>query len=211
MFEQFSQLRHRLPLYICLSIAIFCFYESLLRGLPSIIEGNIREAYQLSVLSFGGLCASYYFLYAPLQLVVGLLVDRYRSDSLVTVAMLLSVTGCCLFANIHSLWLAGLGRMMMGVGAAFIFVMVLKVLATRLRPERFTFYLGIVVGIGMLGYVFLNSVLVIFSNYWGWRLLCYFLAVGGLLLLAANYFWIKMGSTIRLPRSSQSSLKDEFF
>ena len=62
---------------ICTLGAIFYSYEYLLRITPSVMEGALRHHFSLSATGFGLLSASYYYAYVPMQLPVGLLMDRY--------------------------------------------------------------------------------------------------------------------------------------
>ncbi|OGO91131.1 MAG: hypothetical protein A3F10_01505 [Coxiella sp. RIFCSPHIGHO2_12_FULL_42_15] len=211
MFTALRQPRQYLPVFFCVGLALFYLYESLLRVMPSVIGEEIRQAYQLSFLSFGAICASYYLLYVPLQLVAGVLVDRYHLMYLMIVALLLCAGGCCLFANAYSFWLATLGRMMMGVGAAFVFVTILKAICVRLPLRHFTFYLGIIICVGMLGGWMMDCALIFFMKAWGWRLMCYLLATLGIIFVIWHSSFRHPSSKKHRENHPTFSLKHDFF
>jgi MFS family permease len=187
MLRKLIQAKHLIPIIFCLSLAIFYLYDYLLRVLPSAASNGLDQAYDLTFISYGSLCASYYFIYVPMQLVVGVLVDRYQLTKLMLIALVCCAFGCVLFANAQVFWLAEIGRLAMGFGAGFIFITVLKIISVRISGHRFALYLGAVICIGMLGGLLMDSALVFLMQKWGWRLVCYLLALVGILLVVANY------------------------
>jgi len=210
MLRKTTELKLLLPIIYCLGLAIFYLYDNLLRVLPSVVSNGINESYHLSSLTYGYVCALYYFVYVPLQLVVGLLVDRYQLMKIIAIALLFCSVGCCLFANARILWLAELGRMMMGFGMGFVFISVLKTITLRLSRQHFTLYLGIIFCIGMLGGLLMDSVLVFTVGLWGWRLVCYFLAIVGLVLVGVNFSYLKVDDKFKRFRSKKQSFVQDF-
>ena len=119
---------------VCSLAALYYCYEYLLRVTPSVMEGPLREHFGLSAAGFGFLSAFYYYAYVPLQVPVGVLLDRYGPRVLLTTACLICVIGTFLFAGTSVFWIAAVGRFLVGFGSAFAFVGVLK-LATIWLPE----------------------------------------------------------------------------
>ncbi len=209
MLRTIFKTKYTLPLLFCLGLAIFYLFDYSLRVLPSVIAPGVTEAYRLSPIAYGNLCAYYYLIYVPLQLIVGLLVDRYRLVYLMTFALLLCALGCYLFANAHSYWLAVGGRLAMGLGAAFIFVSILKAISQRFSKSRFTFYLGIVICIGMLGGLVMDMFLVFVIKHWGWRLTCYFLSFSGLILVLFNIVDFKFERNVSRLSAKRKPLRQD--
>lgn len=174
------------PILFCLGLGSLLLYVSLLRVLPSAVFHGVGAAYSLSIQSYGYMCASYYFFSIPLQLVVGVLVDRYYLPRLLMAAMIVCAVGAFLYGNVHSLWWAEVGRMLIGVGASSISVSALKLLSLRLLGYRFAFYLGLVLGVGMLGGFVMDMLLLMLVQDWGWRLTCYLFALIGLFFVLQN-------------------------
>ena len=67
----------KLGWFICALGAIFYAYEYLLRIAPSAMEDSLRLHFNLTATGFGFLSAVYYYAYVPMQLPVGILMDRY--------------------------------------------------------------------------------------------------------------------------------------
>ena len=57
--------------------AFFFLYEYILRILPGMIEQTLEREFAINESEMGGALGMYYFAYAPMQLVVGILLDRY--------------------------------------------------------------------------------------------------------------------------------------
>ena len=100
-----------LPWVVCALGAIVYSYEYLLRMSPSVMQDSLMQFYHLTGVQYGYLSGSfYYFMYVAMQIVVGLLVDRYGPRRLLTLACLLCAFGGWLFACSHMLWVAMTGR-----------------------------------------------------------------------------------------------------
>ncbi len=176
-----------LPWFICSLGAVFYCYEYLLRVSPSVMSQQLMHTYNLSAASFGNLSAIYYYIYVPMQLLVGLLLDRYGPRRLLTAATFCCCVGAYLFAATEILLVAQLGRFLMGFGSAFAFVGVLKLASIWLPPHRFGLIAGIALALGMsggvLGAVFLTTLV----NFLGWRATCFWATVVGLFLAFVIY------------------------
>ena len=85
---------------ILLLLLTFYFYENVLRILPSVVGQNFMQTYHLHANTFGFLFAVFYLIYAPMQLFVGVSLDRYGPRRLLTVAIVCCALGVTLFANV---------------------------------------------------------------------------------------------------------------
>lgn len=172
------------PWFICGLGALFYCYEYFLRITPSVIDIDLMRAYQIDAAMFGSLAAYYYHAYTPMQLVVGVMMDRYGPRRLLVFACLCCVVGTYLFANSHALWIAEFGRFMVGFGSAFAFVGVLKLATIWLPPDRFAFVSGLTTALGMLGAMFGDITLTELVKFEGWRNTMIISAAVGLVLAA---------------------------
>ncbi len=172
----------RTAIFICAVGMLFYFYEFVLRISPSVMSKQLIQAYHMNPTSFGNLSAIYYYVYAPMQLLVGILLDRYGTKRLLVIAALVSAVGGYFFANGYSMVLADLGRFMVGFGSSFAFIGVLKLITVWLRPRRFAFASGMVVVMGMLGGMFGDVILSVVMRFEGWRLTCYWVSAVGIII-----------------------------
>jgi len=175
---------------ICGLGAIFYTYEYFLRIAPSVMEGALREHFNLSATGFGFLSAFYYYAYVPMQLPVGVMMDRYGPKLLLTLACLACVVGTFLFASTPYFWVAATGRFLVGFGSSFAFVGVLKLATIWLPENKLALVSGLAAALGTIGAMIGDNVLGIFVLQIGWQYTLYISGVLGLILTMVLWFGI---------------------
>lgn len=161
---------------------LFYFYQYLLRIIPSVMTPQLISAFHLNPISYANLVGGYYYVYIPMQLVVGISLDRFGPKRLLTIALLICALGTYWFANSSVLWQSFIGRLLVGFGSAFAFVGVLKIASMWLPQHRFSLITGATVSFGMLGGLLGDVLLTTIVNYHGWRLTNNGVAILGILL-----------------------------
>ncbi len=140
---------------ICLMGGLFYCYEFVLRIIPGALQGELSEAFgNISAATFGQLAALYYFAYSPMQLPVGMLMDRFGPRRLLSFACLCCTVGSLLFCYSNSLTVAGCGRFLIGFGSSFAFVGVLSLTVQWLPRRYFSLVTGLITTLSMLGIVY---------------------------------------------------------
>ena len=140
---------------ICAIGALFYCYEFVLRIIPGALQSELSSAFgHISATAFGQLSAVYYFAYSPMQMPVGMLMDRFGPRRLLTLACLLCTLGSFLFSFSSSILIAGSGRFMVGFGSSFAFVGVLSLALNWLPRRYFSLVAGLITTLGMLGLVY---------------------------------------------------------
>ena len=140
---------------VCTIGALFYCYEFVLRIIPGALQSELSAAFgYISASAFGQLSACYYFAYSPMQMPVGMLMDRFGPRRLLSFACLCCTAGSLMFSYSSSLMIAGSGRFLVGFGSSFAFVGVLS-LALQWLPRRyFSMVAGLITTLGMLGLVY---------------------------------------------------------
>lgn len=140
---------------ICAIGALFYCYEFVLRIIPGALQSELSAAFgHISATTFGQLSAVYYFAYSPMQMPVGMLMDRFGPRRLLTLACFLCTLGSFLFTYSSSMPIAGAGRFLVGFGSSFAFVGVLSLALNWLPRRYFSLVAGLVTTLGMLGLVY---------------------------------------------------------
>ena len=86
-------------LIFCTIGAFFYCYEFVLRIIPGALQGELSEAYgNISAATFGQIAALYYFAYSPMQVPVGMLMDRFGPRRLLTFACVCCTIGSFMFS-----------------------------------------------------------------------------------------------------------------
>ena len=140
---------------ICAIGAMFYCYEFILRIIPGALQSELSAAFgHISASTFGQLSAFYYFAYSPMQMPVGMLMDRFGPRRLLSFACMCCTLGSFMFSYSSSMLIAGSGRFLVGFGSSFAFVGVLS-LAMHWLPRRyFSLVAGLITTLGMLGLVY---------------------------------------------------------
>ncbi len=174
---------------VCGLGALFYCYEYFLRVTPSVMTQELSQSFNISAAALGNLVAFYYYIYVPMQLPAGLLMDRYGPRRLLTVAALSCAIGSCLFAQ-GSIELAMIGRLLVGFGSAFAFVGTLRLAVSWLPASRFAFITGSVTTLGMLGAMGADILLSHMIQFMNWRNTIYLSAIAGVFITAMIWFLI---------------------
>lgn len=174
---------------MCALAAIFYCYEYYLRVAPSVMSGELKSAFNLSDASFGHLAAFYYYAYTPMQIPVGMLLDRFGPKRVLTVACLICALGTYVFATTKLVWIAQLGRFFVGFGSAFAYVGILKISDVWLPKKYFALMAGIGTTLGMLGAIFGALSMASMVTWKGWQSTLYY-SVGAGLILTIILWWV---------------------
>lgn len=183
-----------LPWVICGLGAVFYCYEYFLRISPSVMTSELMSAYDLKGSEVGNLSAFYYHAYVPMQIVVGLMMDRFGPRRLLTFACVMCAIGTYLFSGHYGLAVAEGGRFLVGFGSAFAFVGALKLATIWLPPNRFALVSGIILCLGMTGAMFGDILLRTMVDAIGWQTTIYASAVAGLFLAVILWLVIRDAS-----------------
>ncbi len=194
-----------LPWIICTLGALFYCYEYFLRIAPGTMETHLRQTYHLNDTGYGVLIGFYYFAYTPMQLLVGILMDRFGPRRLLFISCLICALGAYLFACSNLLFVAELGRFLVGFGSAFAFVGVLTLATIWLPPNRFALISGMATALGMCGAIFGDITLTSFIKHEGWRDTVDISAFVGIILAFAIIFIIRNKEQSKLYKPSRES------
>lgn len=208
-----------LPWVICGLAAAFYCYEYLLRITPGLMVEQLQVAFvpvnalALDATHIGHLSAFYYYAYTPMQLPVGLMMDRYGPRNILTLAVLSCAIGTLIFASTTVFWIAAAGRFLIGFGSAFAFVGVLKLAASWLPANRFAFVSGLATTLGMVGAMFGEGYLTLMIDKMGWRETLNYSSYVGFALFPLVWLIIRDAppETLHLNNVSEDSVKNSSY
>ncbi len=177
-------LARRFAWIVCALGALFYCYEYFLRITPSVMMPQLMSAFHIDATALGTIVSFYYFAYTPMQLPVGITMDRYGPRRLLIFAALVCACGVFLFGSPHHIIIASIGRLMIGFGSAFAFVGVLKLASMWLPPERFALVTGLTMALAMVGAMTGDVLVAKFVAISGWQATIKFSIITGLILAA---------------------------
>ena len=161
--------------------AVFFFYAFILRVAPAVMVDDLMREFSVGAAILGNLSAVYLYIYAGLQIPVGLFIDRYGLKNLIGGACALTGVGAIVFAHAETVTMAYLGRFLIGAGAAFSFVGALN-MAARWFPTRFAVLGGWAQMLGSAGGFAGQAPLGLTIAAFGWRSTNIGLGIAGLIL-----------------------------
>lgn len=162
--------------------ALFFLYEFMIRVLPAVIEGPLQHQLKTDAGSIGLSMSFYYYAYGPMQLVVGVLLDRFGARFPLAAAAVVCGIGAVAFAMADSLFGLGAGRFLMGFGSAFAYVGTVYVATIWFPGRRIALISGLTVTLGMLGAILAESTLQFLVDRTSWQNVMYGFAAVGVVL-----------------------------
>jgi len=154
-------------LYI-LSI-VYCFFTFTNMSIVSVMVPEMKETFSILDANVGYLSAAMFYVYAPLQLIVGYFIDKYGAKITMTFGFFTMAIGSILFGLTESFSAALVARGLIGLGSSFSFVCVTYVPPHFFRKERVNFLICLALGLAFLGPIFVQTVFPYFMNLFGWR------------------------------------------
>ena len=141
------------------------FSPRLHRGSGPLFDGGILRLGA----SLGAMSSAYFYPYALSQPLVGLLTDRWGARKVVTLSAFIESGGALLFGLAPTLFLAAVGRGLIGLGAAGVFVPALKVLLPWFGARTFAQMNAVLLAVGNMGAIAASTPFAWLIQKIGWR------------------------------------------
>ncbi len=161
---------------------LFYFYEFFIRVSPSIIVNDLMTKFHINAATVGFISAFYFYLYAVMQVPVGVMMDRFGARSLLTIGAISCGLGAILFGVATSTLMLSLGRALQGIGSAFAFLGMVYICSHWFHSSKLAFLVGLGNSIGMLGAAAGEGPLSSFNQLFGWRTTINTFGIMGILL-----------------------------
>src|ERR1700755_173032 len=100
---------------------LFYFMEYAVRSAPSVMLSELTTAFGLTTVGLSSLIGLYYYTYAIFAVIAGAAVDRWGGKYTISLGVLILAAGTAMF-SVEQEWIAALGRLLQGAGAAFAFI-----------------------------------------------------------------------------------------
>lgn len=179
---------------IWLTAGLFYLFEFVHRVALSVMLPELSQSFNVSSALLSGLAASYFFAYAFAQIPVGLLIDRFGTRRLLTLACFIVTVGSFLFAYTDNILLATYCRILIGFGSAFAFVGCLKLAANWFPAHRFAFIVGLTNLCGIGGALIGGNPIAHAVDAFGWREVMYSSGIIGLAISLLLWKVVRDGS-----------------
>ncbi|OGV74567.1 MAG: hypothetical protein A3K18_15585 [Lentisphaerae bacterium RIFOXYA12_64_32] len=137
---------------LILSMSLVYFFSFFQRvAVPGTVFNEIQHDMGLSAAAVTALGSMFFYIYASMQLVVGIAADRFGGRRTLLTGGVLMALGALAFPLSHSPEMLYLSRALTGLGASFMYLSTIKEVDALVAPRHFTTVLGSVFFIGYAG------------------------------------------------------------
>lgn len=147
----------------------FYLYQFILRNSPSVMTEDLMRAFSVEACALGILTSLYLLAYSPLQIPVGLGMDKFGPTRILRVAVILCIAGTFIFATSDSFYVACMGRLLIGAGSTCAFLGSLKLATFWFHPEKLALVVGFTMLAGTVGASLGQAPLALIIDILGWR------------------------------------------
>ena len=161
------------------SLAVVFLLVNVHRLSTAVLSEELVDAFAISASQLGTLHASFFFIYAIVQIPTGVVSDRYGARYVGTAGALVLSVGAVAFTFSDSYVTAFLSRAVIGLGSGVIFIATLRFCANWFRVDEFATMTGVTTGIAGLGAILATVPLAIAIGRIGWQPTVRVLAVVG--------------------------------
>ena len=178
----------RVVFSVVLASFVLSFFH---RTAPAAIAGELTRAFAISSAVLGTLAATYFYVYAVLQIPVGVLADTVGPRRIMAAGSAVAGLGSLLFALAPTWEIAAGGRTLVGIGVSVAFIAILKINALWFPTDRFATLNGVTMFAGNLGAVVAGAPLAWIVTWASWRSVFVGLAVLSLALGALSWLLVR--------------------
>lgn len=182
-------LRYRWICYGVLVLTyIFVYFD---RVAPAVVAPDLMKDFGISATQLGLLSALYFYPYAAMQIPSGLLSDRMGPRLSVTMFFCIAAIGTALFGLANTYEWALVGRALMGIGVAVVYLPIVRIAGNWFRPTEFSFLIGLMLTWGNIGAICASGPLAWLVGIIGWRESFFFLGAGMVILSVLNWILLR--------------------
>ncbi|MFD1647819.1 MFS transporter [Haloarchaeobius litoreus] len=145
-----------------------------------VLTGSLASAFDTTGAELGLLHASFFYIYAPMQLVAGVLVDQRGTRRVTVLGSVVMAVGAVAFASSDSYLLGLLSRALVGFGGSVVYIGILRYCANWFRANEFATMTGVTLSASALGGLVATTPLALAVGAYGWRDTYLFLGAVGL-------------------------------
>jgi MFS family permease len=131
-------------------VAVYYFYQYVLRSAPSVMMRQLSGAFGLGTLGVASILGLFYYGYAPFSLVSGAAMDRLGPRRVLPIAAAVAGVGALLFATGRS-EAASAGRLLQGAGGVFALVGAIYIATKNFPASQAATLIGATQMFGMAG------------------------------------------------------------
>jgi MFS family permease len=166
-----------------LSVAIFYFYQYILRIAPGVMVDQMMSGFMIKAEQFSTLGFLDTFAYGIMQIPLGIIVDRIGVKKTVLSSLGLCIIASFIYAVSEYFWMIQLSRTLSGIGSAAAFMCALKTIADHFIPGQRAVLMGLTLTIGMCGALFAGKFIITVIEVYDWRYVFFATSILGIIIM----------------------------
>lgn len=191
-------------------LCAFVILQFFLQGSLGVMAQEVKKDFNIDAASISFLSSSFFYSYILLQIPVGLLLDKFGIKSTCLFALIIMGLSCFLFSYTSSFKVALVSRFIMGSGASFGFLAMLRSIKMYFPSEKFIFIMSLLEFFGMLGIALCNTLFSYVTDFSSWRVSIVICGILCFVLAIAWYNLNRSGIEIKHEESFSSKPEDNF-
>lgn len=170
---------------VVLIAALFFFYEFIQMNMLNTISDDMLKTFHLTAEALGFMSSFYFIANLIFLFIAGMLLDRYSTRRIMLISLGTCVIGTLVFSVAPSIGWIIFCRFLTGIGSAFCFLSVLRLISRWFPARRMALATGVVVTMAMVGGMVAQTPFSILTEHLGWRHTLLIDALFGLLVWGA--------------------------
>lgn len=163
------------------------------RNAMAVVASDMMLDLSMTGAGIGLLASGYFYAYGGMQIPGGFVTDYWGPRKTASMFFALGAVGTIILGLAPVPWVAVLGRVMIGLGVAIVFVPAMKIFSYWFRQSEFSILAGFFMAAGGAGALLASAPLTLMNSLMGWR--GSFIAIGVVSLLAAGGLWLILRDT----------------
>lgn len=179
------------PWIVCLSAALFFFYEFIQSNMFSSIAMDVMADFHINAESYSRLSSIYFLANVIFLFPAGTILDRFSTKKVILLSLSLCIVGTFLFAQSSDYAVALICRFLTGIGSAFCFLACIRLASRWFPSNRLALATGVIVTFAMTGGLMAQTPLTLLIEHFNWRTAIRLDAFFGIIIFIAISFLVK--------------------
>lgn len=173
-----------IPLIMWSVLTLFYFYQFIARSsFITVLTYDFMRYFSIDAGGIGMLGNSYYLVYTLMQIPAGIIIDKYSTRKIAILASLSCAIGMFFLVLTRNIYVAIVGQMLTGLGAAFSFILILKTITNWFAPRMVPIMTSYAISLGCLGPVIGGPAVAMLAKHTEWTHLIFAYSAVGFVLV----------------------------
>ncbi len=156
-----------------------------------VVKGSLISEYGITEATIVSIGNVYFYIYLLMQVPTGILADTLGAKMTAFLGTLIAALGTTIFSFSEGLSLLYIGRGLVGLGTAVIFVSIIKIQSTWFKDSEFGTITGLTCFIGVMGGAVAQTPLAMMVEAVGWRTSFRLISIVSALIALAIFFIVR--------------------